>query len=181
MSLPCLCFVLQKYPVLPYLVLVLKQFLLQRDLNEVFTGGIGSYSLFLMAVSFLQVRCSPSLTRAQERFISPRCLSLYYLLELFFLNVSTVQRLRSLAPLLKFARVVYFPASLQGGCMQSQHQHRCPAHRILWALWSPLQLPEDGYQDKRWRLLRCQRWGSEEHDGWLQALNALYWGPTAAR
>jgi non-canonical poly(A) RNA polymerase PAPD5/7 len=42
--------------VLPKLVLVLKQFLLQRDLNEVFTGGIGSYSLFLMAVSFLQVR-----------------------------------------------------------------------------------------------------------------------------
>uniref|UniRef100_A0A8C7HS66 Terminal nucleotidyltransferase 4A n=1 Tax=Oncorhynchus kisutch TaxID=8019 RepID=A0A8C7HS66_ONCKI len=46
----------KKYPVLPKLVLVLKQFLLQRDLNEVFTGGIGSYSLFLMAVSFLQVR-----------------------------------------------------------------------------------------------------------------------------
>ncbi|XP_035483594.2 terminal nucleotidyltransferase 4B [Scophthalmus maximus] len=47
----------EKYPVLPYLVLVLKQFLLQRDLNEVFTGGIGSYSLFLMAVSFLQLHC----------------------------------------------------------------------------------------------------------------------------
>lgn len=45
----------KKYPVLPKLVLVLKQFLLQRDLNEVFTGGIGSYSLFLMAVSFLQM------------------------------------------------------------------------------------------------------------------------------
>ncbi|CAL8243311.1 unnamed protein product [Lota lota] len=45
----------EKYPVLPYLVLVLKQFVLQRDLNEVFTGGIGSYSLFLMAVSFLQL------------------------------------------------------------------------------------------------------------------------------
>ncbi|KAK9971774.1 hypothetical protein ABG768_025125 [Culter alburnus] len=45
----------QQYPVLPYLVLVLKQFLLQRELNEVFTGGIGSYSLFLMAVSFLQL------------------------------------------------------------------------------------------------------------------------------
>ncbi|XP_075693634.1 terminal nucleotidyltransferase 4B isoform X2 [Rhinoderma darwinii] len=55
---------IEKYPVLPYLVLVLKQFLLQRDLNEVFTGGIGSYSLFLMAVSFLQLHpredaCSP--------------------------------------------------------------------------------------------------------------------------
>ncbi|KAM7406445.1 hypothetical protein PAMP_000820 [Pampus punctatissimus] len=47
----------EKFPVLPYLVLVLKQFLLQRDLNEVFTGGIGSYSLFLMAVSFLQLHC----------------------------------------------------------------------------------------------------------------------------
>lgn len=49
---------------LPYLVLVLKQFLLQRDLNEVFTGGIGSYSVFLMAVSFLQVRHTWSLTIA---------------------------------------------------------------------------------------------------------------------
>ncbi|XP_055515160.1 terminal nucleotidyltransferase 4A isoform X2 [Leucoraja erinacea] len=43
------------YPVLPYLILVLKQFLLQRDLNEVFTGGISSYSLILMAISFLQL------------------------------------------------------------------------------------------------------------------------------
>lgn len=54
-SLDCFVSSFQKFPVLPYLVLVLKQFLLQRDLNEVFTGGIGSYSLFLMAVSFLQV------------------------------------------------------------------------------------------------------------------------------
>lgn len=44
-----------RFPVLPKLVMVLKQFLLQRDLNEVFTGGISSYSLILMAVSFLQV------------------------------------------------------------------------------------------------------------------------------
>lgn len=44
------------YPVLPYLIFVLKQFLLQRDLNEVFTGGISSYSLILMVISFLQVQ-----------------------------------------------------------------------------------------------------------------------------
>jgi len=43
------------YPCLPPLVLVLKQFLLQRDLNEVFTGGISSYSLILMVISFFQV------------------------------------------------------------------------------------------------------------------------------
>ncbi|XP_077599162.1 terminal nucleotidyltransferase 4A isoform X1 [Stigmatopora nigra] len=45
----------QKYPVLPYLIFVLKQFLLQRELNEVFTGGISSYCLILMVISFLQL------------------------------------------------------------------------------------------------------------------------------
>ncbi|KAF7686335.1 hypothetical protein HF521_015697 [Silurus meridionalis] len=45
----------KKYTVLPYLIFVLKQFLLQRDLNEVFTGGISSYSLILMVISFLQL------------------------------------------------------------------------------------------------------------------------------
>lgn len=59
----------QKYSLLPYLILVLKQFLLQRDLNEVFTGGISSYSLILMAISFLQVSASPR----DARTPCPRC------------------------------------------------------------------------------------------------------------
>ncbi|XP_065168487.1 terminal nucleotidyltransferase 4B-like [Atheta coriaria] len=46
---------MKTYPVLPKLVYVLKQFLLERDLNEVFTGGISSYSLILMCISFLQL------------------------------------------------------------------------------------------------------------------------------
>lgn len=46
---------LKEYTVLPPLIFVLKQFLLQRELNEVFTGGISSYSLILMAISFLQL------------------------------------------------------------------------------------------------------------------------------
>ncbi|XP_019869826.1 terminal nucleotidyltransferase 4B [Aethina tumida] len=46
---------IEQYPVLPKLVYVLKQFLLERDLNEVFTGGISSYSLILMCISFLQL------------------------------------------------------------------------------------------------------------------------------
>lgn len=37
------------------LMLVLKQFLVQRHLNEVFTGGISSYSLLLMIASFLKI------------------------------------------------------------------------------------------------------------------------------
>lgn len=49
------------FPALPKLVFVLKQYLLQRDLNEVFTGGISSYSLILLVVSFLQLH-----SRAKE-------------------------------------------------------------------------------------------------------------------
>lgn len=46
---------MEEFPNLKFLVLVLKQFLLQRDLNEVFTGGISSYCLILLTVSFLQL------------------------------------------------------------------------------------------------------------------------------
>ncbi|VDN97849.1 unnamed protein product [Rodentolepis nana] len=42
------------YPVLRYLVFTLKQFLLNHELNEVFTGGISSYALVLMCTSFLK-------------------------------------------------------------------------------------------------------------------------------
>lgn len=45
----------KRYPPLAKLICVLKQFLLQRDLNEVFTGGLSSYCLILMVVSFLQL------------------------------------------------------------------------------------------------------------------------------
>ncbi|XP_066955450.1 terminal nucleotidyltransferase 4B-like isoform X3 [Macrobrachium rosenbergii] len=51
------------YPALPKLVMVLKQFLLQRDLNEVFTGGISSYSLILMTISFLQLHQRQDVTQ----------------------------------------------------------------------------------------------------------------------
>jgi non-canonical poly(A) RNA polymerase PAPD5/7 len=45
---------IQTYPFLPKLVLLLKQFLGQRDLNESYKGGISSYCLILLVVSFLQ-------------------------------------------------------------------------------------------------------------------------------
>jgi len=45
---------LEVYPSLKYLVYVLKQYLLQLNLNEVWTGGISSYSLILMLVCFFQ-------------------------------------------------------------------------------------------------------------------------------
>ena len=45
---------LNQYPVLPKLVLIIKQFLYQRNLNEVNSGGINSYCLILLVISFLQ-------------------------------------------------------------------------------------------------------------------------------
>lgn len=37
------------------LIMVVKAFLSQRSMNEVFTGGLGSYSVICMVISFLQV------------------------------------------------------------------------------------------------------------------------------
>ena len=50
-----LCQFIQLYPMLPPLAMIVKQFLAQRQLNEVYYGGINSYSLILMLVSFFQL------------------------------------------------------------------------------------------------------------------------------
>lgn len=46
---------LSTYPALRPLVLVVKCFLKQRDLNETFSGGLGSYTILLLVVSHLQM------------------------------------------------------------------------------------------------------------------------------
>ncbi|KAJ1680075.1 hypothetical protein EV182_000734 [Spiromyces aspiralis] len=49
-------FVEKSYPgSLRPMVLVIKQFLLQRGMNEVYTGGMGSYAVVLLLVSLLQI------------------------------------------------------------------------------------------------------------------------------
>ncbi|OQR86062.1 Poly(A) RNA polymerase [Achlya hypogyna] len=45
---------MRKYPSFRPLVILLKYFLLQRGLNETFKGGVGSFLLQLLVVSFLQ-------------------------------------------------------------------------------------------------------------------------------
>lgn len=37
------------------LILVVKAFLSQRSMNEVYTGGLGSYAVICLVISFLQV------------------------------------------------------------------------------------------------------------------------------
>lgn len=55
------------HPALKYLVIVVKTFLSQRLMNEVHSGGLGSYSIVLICLSFLQV----SMTYAEnERIVN---------------------------------------------------------------------------------------------------------------
>lgn len=46
---------LARLPALRPLALIFKAFLSQRDMNEVYNGGLGSYSVVCMVLSFLQV------------------------------------------------------------------------------------------------------------------------------
>ncbi|KAI7979645.1 Terminal nucleotidyltransferase 4A [Camellia lanceoleosa] len=46
---------ISKWPPLQPLYLILKIFLQQRELNEVYTGGIGSYALLVMLIAMIQV------------------------------------------------------------------------------------------------------------------------------
>jgi non-canonical poly(A) RNA polymerase PAPD5/7 len=54
---------LSEMPALRALVLVAKAFLSQRSMNEVFTGGLGSYSIVCLAMSFLQMH--PKIRRGE--------------------------------------------------------------------------------------------------------------------
>lgn len=49
-------------PALRPLVLVIKAFLSQRSMNEVYSGGLGSYSVICLVISFLQVSHSLTIT-----------------------------------------------------------------------------------------------------------------------
>lgn len=54
---------LGELPALRGLVLIIKNFLSQRSMNEVFTGGLGSYSIVCLAISFLQMH--PKIRRGE--------------------------------------------------------------------------------------------------------------------
>ncbi|KAG5460023.1 MAG: hypothetical protein BJ554DRAFT_7980 [Olpidium bornovanus] len=49
---------MDKYPAARPLILIVKHQLMQKQMNEVYTGGLSSYSIMCMVVSFLQVRDS---------------------------------------------------------------------------------------------------------------------------
>ncbi|TFY59950.1 hypothetical protein EVG20_g7606 [Dentipellis fragilis] len=54
---------LKEMPALRHLVIVCKAFLHQRSMNEVYTGGLGSYSIVCLCISFLQMH--PKIRRGE--------------------------------------------------------------------------------------------------------------------
>lgn len=54
---------LDELPALRGLVLITKSFLSQRSMNEVYTGGLGSFSIVCLAISFLQMH--PKIRRGE--------------------------------------------------------------------------------------------------------------------
>ena len=54
-NVPIILSYIQQYPALRPLLMVVKCFLAQRSLNEVYTGGLGSYAVLLLVVSHLQM------------------------------------------------------------------------------------------------------------------------------
>ncbi|XP_047962573.1 terminal nucleotidyltransferase 4B-like isoform X1 [Salvia hispanica] len=71
-----------KWPPLKPLCLILKVFLQQRELNEVYTGGIGSYALLSMLIAMLRVNILCKYTQRDNQ-TSPEC-NLGFLLVNFF-------------------------------------------------------------------------------------------------
>lgn len=63
---------LQDLPPLRPLCLLLKYFLSCRGLNETYTGGIGSYALQLMIISFLQQRAREEISIGRPAVVSPQ-------------------------------------------------------------------------------------------------------------
>ncbi|VDN13436.1 unnamed protein product [Dibothriocephalus latus] len=79
------------YPCLQHLVFVLKQFLLQRDLNEVWTGGISSYALILMTINFLQ-NSVPKHTEIEDLNLGTLLIEVFELYGLKFNYMTTAIR-----------------------------------------------------------------------------------------
>ena len=57
---------LKRIPCLKPLIFVLKAYLSARSLNEPFSGGVGSFLLQLMIISFLQHRCREEINRGNQ-------------------------------------------------------------------------------------------------------------------
>lgn len=62
-AIPIINDYLDKMPALRPLILVVKGFLSQRDLNNAGNGSLSSYSIINMCISFLQVRAARHVAR----------------------------------------------------------------------------------------------------------------------
>ncbi|XP_022643352.1 non-canonical poly(A) RNA polymerase protein Trf4-1-like isoform X2 [Varroa destructor] len=68
----------KRFPCLSPLTMVLKQFLSERNLNEVFFGGLSSYSLVLMIITFLQIHEKQEMVTSEKPNLGQLLLDFLY-------------------------------------------------------------------------------------------------------
>uniref|UniRef100_A0A1I7T4G3 PAP-associated domain-containing protein n=1 Tax=Caenorhabditis tropicalis TaxID=1561998 RepID=A0A1I7T4G3_9PELO len=121
-----------EFPLIEPLVLLLKQFLHYRNLNQTFTGGLSSYGLILLLVNFFQLYA----LNMRHRTIYDREVNLGHLLlrflELYSLEFNYEEI--GISP----GQCCYFPKSAAG----SRYGHKRAQHGSL-ALEDPLHTAND--------------------------------------
>ncbi|KAJ3017418.1 hypothetical protein HKX48_003554 [Thoreauomyces humboldtii] len=127
------------------LLLIMKQFLLQRGLNEVFTGGMGSYALMCLIVAFLKMH--PLLQTRQMKASENLGVLLLEFLEFYGIHFNY----RSMGIGLDHKDVWYFT--------KESVQRRCPFPRIprpeQLCLVDPNDLTNElGGATKTWPIIR---------------------------
>lgn len=111
-----------QFPVMPTIVTLIKQFLLMRGLNEVFTGGVGGFAVTCLVVSMLQhLPAVQSNNMVPEQNLGEMLLNFLDLYGKRF-NVNTTAI--SMAPPGYFPKVIYCTRESRclPGCTDTQHR-----------------------------------------------------------
>ncbi|CAF1302882.1 unnamed protein product, partial [Adineta ricciae] len=116
---------LEEYPYLKYLVYVLKQYLLQLNLNEVWTGGISSYSLILMLVCFFQTYYKKEQNSLYSPFLSSSGMSTPSTKAMKTTSTSSIKTSSTTGTTDDFSSSTSYPSSSAASCTSSDDNQSC--------------------------------------------------------
>ncbi|KAI8819755.1 uncharacterized protein EV422DRAFT_598553 [Fimicolochytrium jonesii] len=132
------------------LLLIMKQFLLQRNLNEVFTGGMGSYTLMSIIAAFL--RMHPRLQTGQIQAKDNLGVLLIELLEFYGVNFNY----EVVGIAMDMEGVWYFPKSAISPPNVCPLQRGPPRYDALCVIDPQDQTNEIAGATKGWRIIRSE-------------------------
>jgi non-canonical poly(A) RNA polymerase PAPD5/7 len=130
---------MQEWPELKPLVVLLKYFLRLRNLHEPFSGGVGSYALVIMTLSFLQMYEAYNHGSEQSNDLGQLLFEFFYLYGVKFNYVTTGMSVRGSGS--------YFPKSRKGW-----YQRESPARLSI----EDPQNPENDVGKSAFQILQVQ-------------------------